>query len=65
MKVLKISCGENHTLALIEMPSEEGENVKSTKLFVWGSNDKWQLGMDNYEDHSEDFQAAKEIPVPH
>ena len=23
MKVLKITCGENHTLALIEIPSEE------------------------------------------
>lgn len=41
MKVLQISCGENHSLALIEMPSEEGETVKATKLFVWGSNDKW------------------------
>lgn len=41
MRVMQISCGENHSLALIEMPSEEGEGQKCTKLFVWGSNDKW------------------------
>jgi hypothetical protein len=59
MKVLKISCGENHSLALIEIPFPQDEESTpksssennilllsqapkvSTKLFVWGSNDKW------------------------
>lgn len=46
MKVQQISCGENHTLALIQMPLPSGEGVQN-KLFVWGNNDKLQLGMDN------------------
>jgi hypothetical protein len=51
MKVLKISCGENHSLALIEIPNNDDTSSqtsldnslsnKVTKLFVWGSNDKW------------------------
>lgn len=36
------------------------------KLFVWGNNDKMQLGMDNQEDSNNDeSQSAKEIAVPH
>jgi alpha-tubulin suppressor-like RCC1 family protein len=46
MKVVQVSCGENHTLALVEMSHEVEKNV-SRKLFVWGNNDKWQLGMDS------------------
>jgi alpha-tubulin suppressor-like RCC1 family protein len=42
MKVLQVSCGENHSLALVEMSSSE-----ERKIFVWGNNDKMQLGMDN------------------
>lgn len=45
------------------MPAEEGTSQIVTKLFVWGNNDKCQLGMDNREDLSED--SAKEISVPH
>ena len=41
MRIKKISCGENHTLALIEMPPLEGQTNRITKLFVWGNNDKW------------------------
>lgn len=44
MKVQKVSCGENHTLALIEIPTSEeltpDTPLKIVKLFVWGSNDK-------------------------
>jgi alpha-tubulin suppressor-like RCC1 family protein len=40
MKVVQVSCGENHTLALVEMSHEVEKNV-SRKLFVWGNNDKW------------------------
>lgn len=39
MKVQQISCGENHTLALIQMPQNENEEPIN-KLFVWGNNDK-------------------------
>ncbi len=45
MKVIQVSCGENHTLALVQM-SQDSETV-TRKLFVWGNNDKWQLGMDS------------------
>jgi alpha-tubulin suppressor-like RCC1 family protein len=38
MKIVQISCGENHTLALVHMPNEDKEPSK--KLFVWGNNDK-------------------------
>lgn len=41
MKVVQVSCGENHTLALVET----GPNER--KLFVWGNNDKLQLGLEN------------------
>lgn len=61
MKIKQISCGENHTLALVDMPDEtekeeeytgahsgsegECETQTSTILFVWGNNDKKQLGI--------------------
>jgi hypothetical protein len=39
MKTQLISCGENHTFAVLEVEkTEEGSNKK---LFVWGGNDKW------------------------
>jgi alpha-tubulin suppressor-like RCC1 family protein len=41
MRVVQVSCGENHTLALVE--TSPGER----RLFVWGNNDKLQLGLDN------------------
>lgn len=63
MKVIAVSCGENHTLAMIEIPQEDG--TKANKLFVWGNNDKLQLGMENHETHEEDTMSAKEINVPH
>lgn len=76
MRVLQVSCGENHSLALIEMSTstdDDNQSTKQTKLFVWGNNDKWQLGMDNSEDPNqklniqdgEEPQSAKEISVPH
>ena len=34
------------------MPNPSDDDTKVTKLFVWGNNDKWQLGMDNQEDHN-------------
>ena len=67
MRVISVSCGENHTLALVDM-GLEGE---SRKLFVWGSNDKWQLGMENRGDTGggEEGQGeeggVKEVGVPH
>ena len=49
MNIRQVSCGENHTLALVDMMAqiddEEEEDFKedqspTTKLFVWGNNDK-------------------------
>ena len=49
MNIRQVSCGENHTLALVDMmpqiEDEEEEDSKedqgpATKLFVWGNNDK-------------------------
>lgn len=52
MSIRQISCGENHTLALVDMlvieeasaqespESKEDETTITTKLFVWGLNDK-------------------------
>ena len=69
MKVQRVSCGENHTLALIEIPSPEEltleKPIKQVKLFVWGSNDKLQLGMSNTECPDDPSSSAKEIKVPH
>lgn len=52
MSIRQITCGENHTLALVDMvvvdESKDGgsdEPMFTTKLFVWGANDKRQLGM--------------------
>lgn len=60
MQIRSISCGENHSLALVDMDlvqieeddeatpvGEEGQQqaVKVTRLFVWGCNDKKQLGL--------------------
>lgn len=47
------------------MPTEDGQASKVTKLFVWGSNDKWQLGMNNTEDNKEDTHSTREVIVPH
>lgn len=51
LKVLQVSCGENHSIAIVEMI----EDVKKC-LFVWGGNEKRQLGID------EEIDA---IRVPH
>ena len=56
MNIQQVSCGENHTLALVEMVTkieeddeedkDEGEvGTMMSKLFVWGNNDKRQLGI--------------------
>jgi hypothetical protein len=45
----------------------------SRRLFVWGNNDKWQLGMENglgnpTEDgtqNNSNEEISREIPVPH
>jgi hypothetical protein len=47
------------------MPPEDGIVSTITKLFVWGNNEKWQLGIDEEEDLYESSQDAKEISVPH
>jgi hypothetical protein len=39
MKICDISCGENHSLAILDTnteETEEGDDMK--KLFVWGSS---------------------------
>ena len=51
LQVRQVSCGENHSLAIVEMLDDYRKLV-----FVWGSNDKRQLGID------EDFD---EVKVPH
>jgi len=38
-KVKSVSCGENHSLAIIQ------DNQQS-ELYVWGNNDKFQLGFE-------------------
>jgi Regulator of chromosome condensation (RCC1) repeat len=51
MSVRQVVCGENHTLALVDMVVVDDDQKESevpnitTKLFVWGANDKRQLGM--------------------
>lgn len=50
MSIRQVACGENHTLALVDMVVVEEDQIKedpviTTKMFVWGSNDKRQLGM--------------------
>jgi alpha-tubulin suppressor-like RCC1 family protein len=55
MTIKQIACGENHTMALVDMVSVEEECEEpevSTKLFVWGLNDKRQLGMSSACDES-------------
>ena len=53
LKVLDIVCGENHSMTLVEMTMD---GCVDRSLFVWGANDKRQLGID------EDFD---DIKVPH
>lgn len=71
MRVLSVSCGENHTLALVEMPPTEDQSRKERRLFVWGNNDKLQLGLDNGlgdEGGSpvvQNEEGVREIGVPH
>jgi hypothetical protein len=45
LSIKQVSCGENHTLALVNMlqetSEEEGEETepnRSNELFVWGNN---------------------------
>jgi alpha-tubulin suppressor-like RCC1 family protein len=42
MKISKVSCGSNFTMALIEGKSPEELNM----LYSWGNNDHGQLGLD-------------------
>jgi len=57
MKVSEISAGENHILAVIEKaPEEEGKRPEK-QMFVWGSNDKGQLGMET--------EGCREVAEPH
>ena len=42
MKITKIACGENHTMAIMEEDSEESKNQR---VFVWGHGKNWQLGL--------------------
>ena len=42
MKMCDISCGENHSLAILDTDIEEcEENSNMKKLFVWGSSRHW------------------------
>jgi hypothetical protein len=34
-------------------------------MFVWGNNDKLQLGMSNVDEGNEESISAKEVNVPH
>jgi alpha-tubulin suppressor-like RCC1 family protein len=43
MKISKVSCGTNFTLALIEGNSPEELNA----LYSWGNNEFGQLGLDS------------------
>jgi len=51
LKVIQVSCGENHSIAIVEM-TEDSKKC----LFAWGGNEKRQLGID------EEIDA---IRVPH
>lgn len=44
-KVIDISCGDNHTLAIINKKENES-NVATNSLFVWGGANSWQLGLE-------------------
>lgn len=47
------------------------DSTKQTRLFVWGNNDKQQLGLDNGQAQEEGSPSmpsedhCKEISVPH
>ena len=98
-----IACGENHTLALIDVdvgqidekpdcgsgepnPDQQNESLehsstKMTRLFVWGSNEKKQLGLslDLFDDvatdeansnndrsgHASSNAGSQDVKVPH
>lgn len=61
LQIRSIACGENHSLALVdvdmgqvdedteteEIKKEQTSSSKVTRLFVWGSNERKQLGLNS------------------
>ncbi|XAR57432.1 hypothetical protein NMG60_11025575 [Bertholletia excelsa] len=47
LKTIKVACGVWHTAAIVEVMSQMGSNVSSTKLFTWGDGEKNRLGHGN------------------
>ncbi len=52
LKVVDASCGENHSMILATMMG--ADNHLESKIFVWGANDRKQLGLDK---DSEDIRV--------
>ena len=52
LKVVDASCGENHSMILATMMG--ADNHLESKVFVWGANDRKQLGLDK---DSEDIRV--------
>lgn len=53
LTVLQVKAGENHALTLVQMTTEECDRKC---VFVWGANDRRQLGID---------EDVEEIRMPH
>lgn len=54
LKVIDASCGENHSMVLVSMMNSENQLEKN--VFVFGANEKRQLGIDEDTD---------EVRMPH
>lgn len=53
-KVISITCGDAHTLAALKCMNQSLRDTH--KLFIWGKNDKGQLGIDD--------EVAQQVAVP-
>ena len=60
LKVIDASCGENHSLALVSMMNEYNQLEKS--VFVWGANDRRQLGVNEETDEIRIPQKLEPCP---
>ncbi len=54
LKVIDASCGENHSMVLASTMGTD--NQLESRVFVWGANDRRQLGID---------KDSEDIRVPH
>ena len=60
MDIRQISCGNNHSIALVNMndeSEEESEVTRTNQIFVWGNNAHKQLGMTTPIPDGDDEQA--------